>query len=182
MLSQFYMQTLPFASGQYMFVEMFSQFYWQSPVVSRQAHVLHVCRDAASAVPTDSCLLFQSKYYMFVEVLSQLFWLMVACYFRTSTICDPTTWNKLHWYLRIIQNTAIFDLQVKNIDFWCSSKSGASGIILFENITLNGQMWCFMTVSGILNCKRCNTVVCETNFLSPVSQRELSTVARLIYQ
>ena len=31
-------------------------------------------------------------------------------------------------------------------------------------------MWCFMTVSGILNCNCCNTVVCETNFLSPISQ------------
>ena len=27
-----------------------------------------------------------------------------------------------------------------------------------------------MTVSGILNCNCCNTVVCETNFLSPISQ------------
>ena len=27
-----------------------------------------------------------------------------------------------------------------------------------------------MTVSGILNCNCCNTVVCETNFLSPISK------------
>ena len=36
--------------------------------------------------------------------------------------------------------------------------------------TFNGRMWCFMTVSGILNCNCCNTVVCETNFLSRISQ------------
>ena len=63
----------------------------------------------------------------------------------------------------------ILDLQVKNIDFRFSSKSAASGIILFENITFNGQMWRFMTVSGILNCNCCNAVVRETNFLSPIS-------------
>ena len=76
----------------------------------------------------------------------------------------------------------IFDLQVKNIDFQFSSKSGASGMFLYEIITLNGQMWYFMTVSGILNCNCCNTVVCKTNFLSQISQMELSMVARLIYQ
>ena len=64
--------------------------------------------------------------------------------------CDPTTQNESHWSSITIQNVTIFDLQVKNIDFRFSSKSGASGNILFENITLNGQMWCFMTVSGIL--------------------------------
>ena len=53
---------------------------------------------------------------------------------------------------------------------------------LFENITLNGQMWCFRTVLGILNCNCCNTVVCETNFLTQFLRMELSTVARLIYQ
>ena len=63
-----------------------------------------------------------------------------------------------------------FDLQVKNIDFRFSSKSGASGIILFENITFNGQMRCFMTVSSFLNCYYCNTFLWETNFLSPISQ------------
>ena len=50
------------------------------------------------------------------------------------------------------------------------SKLDASGIILFENITSNGQMSCFMTVSGIINCNCCSTVVCKTNFLSPISQ------------
>ena len=64
----------------------------------------------------------------------------------------------------------IFDLQVKNNDLGFSSKSVASGIILFENITFNGQMWCFMTVSGILNCNYCNTVVRQMNFLDPISQ------------
>ena len=85
-------------------------------------------------------------------------------------ICDPTAWNESHWYSVTIQNATIFDLQVKNIDFRFSSKSGASGIFLFENITFNGQMWCFMTVSGILNCNCCNTVVCKTNVLNPISQ------------
>ena len=35
----------------------------------------------------------------------------------------------------------IFDLQVKNIDFQFSSKSGATGISVLENITFNGQMF-----------------------------------------
>ena len=39
-----------------------------------------------------------------------------------------------------------------------------------RNITLNGQLWCFITVSGIFSCNCCNTVVCETNFLSSISQ------------
>ena len=85
-------------------------------------------------------------------------------------ICNPTARNESHRYSVTIQNAMILDLQAKQIDFQFSSKSGASGIILFENITFNGQMWCFMTVSGILNCNCCNTVVCETNFLSPVFQ------------
>ena len=85
-------------------------------------------------------------------------------------ICVPTAWNESHWYLVTIQSVTIFDLQVKNIDFQFSPKSGASGIFLFENITFNGQIWCFMTVSGILNRNCCSTVVCETNFVSPISQ------------
>ena len=97
-------------------------------------------------------------------------------------ICDPTARNESHWYSVTIRKVTIFDLQVKNIDFWFSSKSGASGIILFENITFNDQMGCFMTVSGILNCNCCKTVVCETNFLNQFLRMELSTVARLIYQ
>ena len=85
-------------------------------------------------------------------------------------ICDPTARNESRWYSVTIQNATIFDLQVKNIDFRFSSKVGASGIILFDNITFNGKMWCFMTMSGISNCNCCNTVVCETNFLGPISQ------------
>ena len=88
----------------------------------------------------------------------------------TGKKCDPTAQNELHWYSVTMQSATICDLQVKNIDFWFSSKLGASGIFLFKNITFNGQMWCLMTVSGILNGNCCNTVVCETNFLSPVSQ------------
>ena len=67
-------------------------------------------------------------------------------------ICDPIAKNESHWYSIAIQNATIFNLQVKTIDFRFSSKSGASGIIQFENSTFNGQMWCFVTVSGILNC------------------------------
>ena len=55
-------------------------------------------------------------------------------------ICDPTARNELHCYSVMIQNAMIFDLQVKNIDFWFSSKLGASGFILFENIAVNRQM------------------------------------------
>ena len=84
--------------------------------------------------------------------------------------CDSTARNESHWYSVTIQNVTIFDLQVKNIDFRFSSKSGASGIFLFENTTFNGQMWCFITVSGILNCNCCNIVECKTNFLCPISQ------------
>ena len=94
-------------------------------------------------------------------------WLTVR---TANNKCDPTTRNEWHWYLVKIQSVTIFDLQVKNIDFSFSSKLGASGIFLFESITLNGQMWCFMAVSGILNCNCCNTVVCNMNFLSPISQ------------
>ena len=86
------------------------------------------------------------------------------------TICDPIARNESHWYSVTVQNATIFYLQVRYIDFWFSSKSGASGTFLFENITFNGQIWCFMTVSGILDCNCCNTVACETNFLSPISQ------------
>ena len=39
-----------------------------------------------------------------------------------------------------------------------------------KHFTFNGQIWCFMTVSGILNCNCCNTLVCKMNFLSRVSQ------------
>ena len=74
----------------------------------------------------------------------------VASWSFTMYKCDPTTQNESHWYSVTIQNATIFDLQVENIDFRFSSKSGASDIFLFENITVNGQMWCFMTVSGIL--------------------------------
>ena len=72
-------------------------------------------------------------------------------------------------YSVAIQNATILDLPVKNTDFRFSSKSGTLGIILFENITFNGQIQCFKTFSGILNCNCCNTVVCKTN-LSPISQ------------
>ena len=74
---------------------------------------------------------------------------------ETFPLWLPTT--NVHGYSVTIQNAMSFDLQVKNIDFRFSSKSGASGIILFENITFNGQMRCFMTVSSILNCYCCNT-------------------------
>ena len=74
--------------------------------------------------------------------------------FRLSAKCDPTTMTLPPEMSRIDTRSQysvmIFDLQVKNIDFRFLSKSGASGIFLFENITFNGQMWCFMTVSGIL--------------------------------
>ena len=89
--------------------------------------------------------------------------------FRT---CDPTAQNESHWYSVTIQNATLFDLQVKNIYFEFSSKLGALEIFLFGNSTFNGQMWCFMTVSGILNGNCCNTVECETNFLTPISQNE----------
>ena len=62
-------------------------------------------------------------------------------------ICDPTAQNQSHWYSVKIQSATIFDLQVKNIDFQFSSKSGALHIFQFENITFNGQIWCFVTVS-----------------------------------
>ena len=75
-----------------------------------------------------------------------------------------------------------FYLQVKNIDFWFSSKSGASGIFLFENITFNGQMLCFMTVSGILNCNCWILLYAQRIFAAQFLRMELSTVARLIYQ
>ena len=101
---------------------------------------------------------------------TSLFTLHLHCVLKQTSVpknvqffkCDPTIQNELHWYLVTIQSATIFDLQVKNIDFRFSSKSGASGIFLFENITFNGQMWCFMTVSNISNCNCCNTVVWET--------------------
>ena len=85
-------------------------------------------------------------------------------------ICDPTALNELRWYSVTIRSAMIFDLQVKNFYFQFSSKSGASGIFLFKNITFKGQMRSFMTVSCILNCNCCNTVEYKTNFLSPISQ------------
>ena len=39
-------------------------------------------------------------------------------------------------YSVTIQNAMIFDLLVKNVDFRFSSKSGASGTILFETLLL----------------------------------------------
>ena len=39
------------------------------------------------------------------------------------------------------QSAMIFDLQVRNIDFQLSSKSGATGISVLENMTFNGQMF-----------------------------------------
>ena len=76
----------------------------------------------------------------------------------------------------------IFDLQVKHIDFWFSSKSGASRIILFENITFNGRMWCFLTGSGILNVTAVILLYAKRIFSAQFLRMELSTVARLIYQ
>ena len=105
-------------------------------------------------------------FYFLVACMQAMHSILSFC----DAICDPITQNESHWYLVTIQRVTIFDQQVKNIDFPFSSKSGASGIFLFENITFNGQMWCFMTVSGILNCNCCNTVVYETNFLSPIFQ------------
>ena len=45
--------------------------------------------------------------------------------FESTHKCDPTTQNELHWYSVTIQSAMIFDLQVKNIDFQFSLKSGA---------------------------------------------------------
>ena len=77
------------------------------------------------------------------------------------------------------QNVTIFNLWVKNIDFRFSSKLGASGVILFEDITFDGQMWCFMTVSGIFNFDCCKTAAFEMNFLSPISQDRTLYVSQI---
>ena len=128
-----------------------------------------------------------------LQIVSLFLWVWFLLLLLSSGFCYhraiiPSEWNPLCSELTLdndvddnemcpycpkwvtIQNATIFDLQVKNIDFQFSSKLGASGIFLFENITFNCQMWRFMTVSGISNCNCCNTVVCETNFLGPVSQ------------
>ena len=87
-------------------------------------------------------------------------------------------WKKMwpycpKWVALILgHNAKCDDLWSAGQKYWFSVfiKMGASGIFLFKNITFNGQMWCFMTVSGILNCNCCNTVVCKINLLSPISK------------
>ena len=66
----------------------------------------------------------------------------------------------------------VFILQVKNIHFQFSSKLGASGIFLFENITFDGQILCFMRFRHfkllLLNAK--------LNFVSPIPQIQNETL------
>ena len=78
------------------------------------------------------------------------------------------------WVALILgHNTGSDDFRSACQKYWFSVfiKIGCFSIFLFENITFNGQMWCFKTVSGILNCNCCNSnaVVCQTNFLNPIS-------------
>ena len=84
--------------------------------------------------------------------------------------CDPTARNESHWYSVTIQNATIFDLQVKYIDFRFSSKLGTSGIILLKTLLLMVKCDVLWQLQAFKNCNCCNIVVCETNFLSPISQ------------
>ena len=77
----------------------------------------------------------------------------------------------------------IFDLQVKNTDFGFSSKSGALGIFLFENITfkLSDVMFYdsfrhFQIVTAVI------LLYAKQIFSDKFLRLELSMVARLIYQ
>ena len=98
--------------------------------------------------------------------------------------CDPTAWNEWQWYSVTVQSVTIFHLQVKNIDFRFSSKSGASGIFLLENMTFSftGQMYvlwqfqAFETVTAVI------LLYAKQIFSAQFLRMELSTVARLIYQ
>ena len=108
--------------------------------------------------------------------------LLISTVFQWVCKCDPTAWNELHWYSVTIQSVTIFDLQVKNIDFRFSSKSGASGIFCLKTLLLMvkcdvlWQFLAFQIVTAVILL--CGKWIFSAQFV----RMELSSVARLIYQ